>query len=105
MKKLVLSFCFMIITFGVFAKENGSEKLTTRSTKNVNKVESASNTQLTCGTATNGVWSTCWSVDVSVTVCCDCDSVIATMQASLIARQTASSLESTIAILNEELPC
>lgn len=105
MKKLILSLSFMIISFGVFAKENQSEELVTKSTKNVEKVEVTSNKLVTCGTVTNGIRSSCWSVDVTVTVCCDCELAVASMQASIIAQQTARSLISTITMLNEEVPC
>ena len=59
-----------------------------------------------CGTAENGVWSSCWSATVSVTVCCDeCDAVTATMLAIISAGDEAKKLIPLIALLNEQLPC
>jgi mannitol-specific phosphotransferase system IIBC component len=95
----------MIITFCVYAKNNESERLVKKSTQKVDKVKLTSNKHITCGTSTQAIWSDCWSVEVTITVCCDCELGVAALQATLIATQTANSLINTITILNEELPC
>jgi len=103
MKKLILAASFMAITFAVSAKKPVSDKKNV--TKPVSKTSVVPAKSINCGTATNGVWSDCWSADVTVTVCCDCEGAVASMLASMSAKNTANKLVSVIEFLNDALPC
>ena len=104
MKKIIFFIAFAAISCTVMAADNSKE-----SSKNKGKIVPKTIVVPpkfeNCASATNGVSSDCWSVEITATFCCDCEPVVASIGASIEAGQAAKRLVGVIELLNAVLPC